>query len=60
MKGKFFMKTIIFILSLYMFLQTSIYGIYEIKQNKKKLVGAVIIIISTICLFAPTILLQFR
>lgn len=45
------MKIIIIILSLYVFLKTLYYGIYEIKQNNKT-PGISIIVLSVILLIA--------
>ncbi len=54
------MLILILLLSLYIFLRLFIYGIYEIRENKNKVAGISMIIISIICLISPTVLTIFR
>lgn len=53
------MKILAIILSIFVFLKTLYYGIYEIKQNNK-IPGISIIVLSVICLIVPTIMVFFR
>jgi hypothetical protein len=50
------MLILIILLSLYIFLRLLIYGIYEIRENENKVAGISMIVISAICLIAPTVL----
>ena len=53
------MKILLFLLTLFIFIKTLYYGIYEIKQNNKTS-GIVIIALSIICLIAPNVLINFN
>ena len=50
---------IILLISIYIFLQVFIYGIYEIKTEKNKIAGISMIIISFICLVFTAIVINF-
>lgn len=56
----FNMKIFLFILTLFIFIKTLYYGIYEIKQNNNKTSGIVVIALSIICLIVPNILVNFN
>ena len=50
------MFVLIILLSIYIFLRLFIYGIYEIRENQNKVAGISMIIISVVCLIAPSVL----
>ncbi len=53
------MTILIFILSIFVFLKTFYYGLYEFKQNNK--VGAsFVIVLSFVSLIGPNIMMLFR
>ena len=54
------MKIIMALLSLFVFLKTLYYGIYEFKQNGNKVAGVSIILLSIVCLIVPNILVHLR
>lgn len=54
------MLILIILLSIYIFLRLFVYGIYEIRENQNKVAGISMMIISVICLIAPTVLNIFR
>lgn len=49
------MKLIIIILTIWIFLQTVSYGIFEYNKNKNKLGGIIVFSLATIGLFLPNI-----
>lgn len=51
------MHFIILILSIYVFIQTVAYGIFEYKKNSNKIVGIFIFILAIISLILPNIVL---
>lgn len=53
------MKILLFLLTLFIFIKTLYYGIYEIKQNNKTS-GIVIIALSIIYLIVPNVLINFN
>lgn len=53
------MKFVVIFLSIFIFLKTFYYGLYEIKQQNK-IGGYVVIFLSFISLVAPNIILLFR
>lgn len=53
------MSIIVAVLSIFIFLKTFYYGLYEIKQ-KNKLGGSTIIILSFVSLIAPNVIMFFR
>lgn len=53
------MNILIFILSIFIFLKTFYYGLYEIKQNNKT-GGSFVILLSFISLIGPNIIMLFR
>lgn len=54
------MKSLMALLSLFVFLKTLYYGIYEFKENSNKVAGVSIILLSFICLIVPNILVHLR
>lgn len=54
------MKIVIALLTIFVFLKTLYYGIYECKQNNNKVAGISIIFISLLCLIIPNILVNLR
>lgn len=50
----------VFLFSIFIFLKTIFYGMYEIKNNNNKLGGFIIIIISIIVLFLPSYMVYIR
>lgn len=50
------MKILIIILSIYVFIKTIYFGIYELKEKNNKYSGFIIIFLSFICLIVPTIM----
>lgn len=54
------MKIIVALLSLFVFLKTLYYGIYEFKQNNNKISGISIMVIAVVCLIIPSILVNLR
>lgn len=59
-KGGTFMLVLILVISIYIFLRLFIYGIYEIKENQNKVAGISMMIISVVCLIAPTVIVLLR
>lgn len=53
------MRIIIIFLSIFIFLKTFYYGIYEIKHNNK-IGGYSVILLSFVSLIAPNIVMLFR
>ncbi len=51
------MPFIIFIISIYVFVKTISYGIFELKNNSNKFVGIIIFIIGLFSLIVPNIVL---
>jgi hypothetical protein len=54
------MKVLILILSIIIFIRTTSYGLYEIKENNNKPAGIIVIIIASISLIAPNIVMFIR
>ncbi len=54
------MKIIIALLSLFVFLKTFYYGIYELKQNNNKIAGGTIIFLSFVCLVVPNVFVYLQ
>lgn len=54
------MKILMGALSVYVFLKTLYYGIYEFKDNNNKIAGIVISILAVVCLVVPSILVNLR
>lgn len=54
------MRIVIALLSLFVFLKTLYYGIYEFKQNQNKVAGISIIVLAVVCLIVPNILVDLR
>lgn len=51
------MHFIIFLFSIYVFIQTTSYGIFEYKKNSNKIAGIFICILAIISLILPNIVL---
>lgn len=54
------MKILMVLLSIFIFLKTLYYGIYEFKENSNKVAGGTIILLSFVCLIVPNILVHLR
>lgn len=54
------MKIIMALLSLFVFLKTFYYGIYEFKQNNNKVAGGSLMLLSIVCLVAINVLVHLR
>lgn len=54
------MRFIILILTIYVFIETVSYGIFEQKENKNKVGAIIIYILSVIALVTPNILIYIR
>lgn len=54
------MKILMALLSLFVFLKTLYYGVYEFKENSNKVAGVSIILLSFVCLIVPNILVHLR
>lgn len=55
-----FMRFIIFALTIYVFIETVSYGIFEQKENKNKVGAIVIYILSFVSLIVPNLVIYFR
>lgn len=53
------MFAIIFFISLWIFIRTLTYGIYEIKQNSNTIGGITTIVFATLSLILPNIIVYF-
>lgn len=51
------MELIVFIASIYAFLETAITGYFEYTQNKNKGVGILLYILAIFCLIAPNVVI---
>lgn len=54
------MRIIVFILTIYTFIKTISYGIFEQKQNNNKISAIIIYILSLIALIAPNVIIYMR
>ena len=54
------MHFLVIILSIIIFIKTTSYGIYEIKENNNKLGGVVVISIAVISLVLPNVVVYVR
>ena len=54
------MKFLVLILSIIIFIKTTSYGIYELKDLKNKVGGIVVISIAVISLVLPNVVVYFR
>lgn len=50
----------VFLFSIFIFLKTVFYGMYEIKNNNNKFGGIIIFIISIVVLFLPSYMVYIR
>ena len=56
-RRSYFMHFIIFLFSLYAFIETMSYGIFEYKKNSNKVVGIFICILAIFTLIVPNLIL---
>ena len=54
------MHFLVIILSIIIFIKTTSYGIYELKENNNKSGGIVVIAIATVSLILPNLVVYFR
>lgn len=54
------MKFLVLILSIIIFIKTTSYGIYELKENNNKSGGMVVIAIATLSLVLPNLVVFIR
>jgi len=54
------MKVLVLILSIIIFIKTTSYGIYELKENNNKSGGIVVISIAFLSLILPNLVIYFR
>ena len=54
------MKFLVLILSIIIFIKTTSYGLYELKENKNKSGGITVIAIAVISLFLPNVVVYIR
>lgn len=54
------MYLLISILSIWIFIRTASYGIYEIKQENNKIGGAIVLLLSLVCLIFPIVMIFLR
>lgn len=54
------MYVLFFILSIWIFVRTISYGIYEIKQEKNKLGGTIVLLLALVSLIFPVIMVLVR
>ncbi len=54
------MKFLVVILSIIIFIKTTSYGIYELKENNNKTGGITVISIATLSLILPNLVVYFR
>ena len=54
------MKFLVLILSIIIFIKTTSYGLYELKENQNKIGGVVVITIATISLALPNVVVFIR
>ena len=54
------MKSLVVILSIIIFIKTTSYGLYELKENNNKYGGIAVIAIAALSLILPNIVVYFR
>jgi len=54
------MRILVVILSIIIFIKTTSYGVYELKENNNKTGGIVVISIAVIALILPNVVVYFR
>ena len=54
------MKILILILSIIIFIKTTSYGLYELKENNNKSGGITVITIALLSLILPNVVVYFR
>lgn len=54
------MKIIIMLISIFVFLKTLFYGIYEWKNQNNKIASITIFLLAMVCLIIPTIMASMR
>ena len=54
------MKILVLILSIIIFIKTTSYGLYELKENNNKSGGITVIAIASLALILPNVVVYFR
>ena len=54
------MKFLVVILSIIIFIKTTSYGLYELKENNNKYGGIAVIAIASLALVLPNVIVHFR
>ena len=54
------MKFLVLILSIIIFIKTTSYGMYELKENNNRTGGIIVIVIATLSLIFPNLVVYFR
>jgi len=54
------MKFLVLILSIIIFIKTTSYGFYELKENNNKSGGIIVIVFAVISLILPNVVVFFR
>jgi len=54
------MKFLVLILSIIIFIKTTSYGLYELKENQNKVGGISVITIAALALILPNMVVYFR
>lgn len=54
------MNYVVFLLTLWIFIRTANFGLFEIKENKNKLGGVSVIVVSVIGFVLPNAMLYFK
>jgi len=54
------MKFLVLILSIIIFIKTTSYGLYELKENNNKSGGIIVIAIAVFALILPNVVVYFR
>ena len=54
------MKFLVLILSIIIFIKTTSYGMYELKENNNKFGGITVIAIASLALILPNVVVYFR
>lgn len=54
------MKFLVIVLSIIIFIKTTSYGLYELKENNNRTGGITVIAIATLALILPNVVVYFR
>ena len=54
------MKFLVIVLSIIIFIKTTSYGLYELKENNNKVGGITVIAIAALSLVLPNVVVYFR